>query len=144
MIFIKEDKFILVKIFKSNLENFDIYNKEHIISLFKDIFIKVKKKYDLSGIFDVNIYVNNDYGLIIEIDNVFYNDIDCDVNIKVHLDSIFLIEISNYEILDYNDVYYYNDKFFGFFKNFSDKDIIYKNVDEIIDNGINLYWEEVK
>ena len=139
MIFIKEDKFILVKIFKSNLENFDIYNKEHIISLFKDIFIKVKKKYDLSGIFDVDIYVNNDYGLIIEIDNVFYNDIDCDVNIKVHLDSIFLIEISNYEILDYDEVYYYKDKFYGIYKNVCDRNIIYKNTDIIMSNGMKIY-----
>lgn len=139
MIFIKENKFILVKIFKSNLGDFDIYNKEHILNLFKDIFIKVKKRYNLSGFFDVDIYVNEDYGLIIEIDNIFYNDIDCDVNIKIHLDSIFLNEISNYEILDYNNIYYYNGKFFGFFKDFSDKDIIYKDVDEIINNGINLY-----
>ena len=45
MIFSKEDKSVLVKIFKSYLNNFDIYDKEQIIELFKNIFVKIKKKY---------------------------------------------------------------------------------------------------
>ena len=36
----------------------------------KDSFIKVKNKYNLSGMFDVDIYVNEDYGMIIEINNL--------------------------------------------------------------------------
>ena len=62
------------------------------MKLFKDIFLNVKEKYKLSGLFDVDIYVNEDYGMIIEIYNLcFYND-EIDVKIKFHLDSLFLVE----------------------------------------------------
>ena len=90
LFFRKEDKFLLVKIFKDKLSDFDIYNKEQVVKLFKDIFLNVKEKYKLSGLFDVDIYVNEDYGMIIEIYNLcFYND-EIDVKIKFHLDSLFL------------------------------------------------------
>ena len=139
MIFSKEDKFILVKIYKSYLNNFDIYDKEKIMDLFKGIFIKVKKKYNLSGLFDVYIYVNESYGMIIEIKNVYLYDNESDIKIKVHLDSVFLIEIFNHEILDYDEVYYYKDKFYGIYKNACDRNIIYKNTDIIMSNGMKIY-----
>ena len=139
MIFSKEDKFILVKIYKSYLNNFDIYDKEKIMDLFKGIFIKVKKKYNLSGLFDVDIYVNESYGMIIEIRNVYFYDNESDIKIKVHLDSVFLIEIFNHEILDYDEVYYYKDKFYGIYKNVCDRNIIYKNTDIIMSNGMQIY-----
>ena len=124
--------------FKNNLKDFDIYNKEQIINLFKTIFIKIKKKYNLSGLFDVDIYVNDNYGLIIEIENLYFDDVESDINIKVHLDAIFLNEINTYEILEYDEIYYYNDKFYGIFKKFCDKEIFYKDIDEILNKGIKL------
>lgn len=139
MIFSKEDNFILVKIFKSYLKNFDIYDKEQIINLFKIIFIKIKKNYNLSGLFDVDIYVNGNYGMIIEINNLFYNDKECDINIKIHLDAIFLNIICSNDVLDYDEVYYYHDNFYGIYKEICDKEVIYKNVDKIMNEGIKLY-----
>ena len=138
MIFNKENKFILVKIFKSYLNDFDIYDKDNIIDLFKDIFITIKNKYNLLGLFDVDIYVNDEYGLIIEIHNICSYDYEIDLRINVHLDSIFFSEINSSEILDYNKVYYYNDKFYGLFKKFSDNDVIYKNTNVIINDGIKV------
>lgn len=138
MIFSKEDKFLLVKIFKNKLTDFDIYDKEQIMDLFKDIFLKVKEKYKMSGLFDVDIYVNNDFGMIMEINNLCFYNGEVDVKLRFHLDSIFLMEISANEILDYEDVYYYNEKFYGNFRDFSDKEIIYKNVDLIINDGIRI------
>lgn len=138
MIFNKENKFILVKIFKSYLNDFDIYDKDNMIDLFKDIFITIKNKYNLLGLFDVDIYVNDEYGLIIEIHNICSYDYEIDLRINVHLDSIFLSEINSSEILDYNEVYYYNDKFYGLFKKFSDNDVIYKNTNVIINDGIKV------
>ena len=128
----------MVKIYKSYLNDFDIYNKDNIIELFKDIFITIKDKYNLLGLFDVDIYVNEEYGLIIEIHNSCSYDFEIDVKINVHLDSLFLSEINSNEILDCNDVYYYNDKFYGLFKEFSDRDVIYKNTNIIINNGIKI------
>ena len=77
MVFSKEDKFLLVKIYKSYLEGFDIYDREQILELFKDIFLKVKSKYKLSGLFDVDIYINEAYGMIIEIDNICFYCVMC-------------------------------------------------------------------
>lgn len=129
----------MVKIYKSYLKDFDIYNKENIIDLFKNIFITIKDKYNLLGLFDVDIYANDEYGLIIEIHNICSYDFEIDLKINIHLDSLFLTEINSNEILDYNEVYYYNDKFYGFFKEFSDKNIIYKNTNVIINNGIKVF-----
>lgn len=129
----------MVKIYKSYLKDFDVYDREQIISLFKSIFIKIKKDYNLSGLFDVNIYVNDNYGMIIEIDNLYYNDIECDINIKIHLDATFLNIICSNEVLDYDEVYYYEDNFYGIYKEFCDKEVIYKNVDKIMSEGIRLY-----
>ena len=138
MIFSKEDKFLLVKIFKSYLNDFDIYNKEQIIDIFKIIFVNIKHKYNLAGLFNADIYVNNEYGMIIEINNLCYFEDECDIKVNIHLDAIFLVEIINYEILDYDEVYYYDDKFYSKFNEFCDKKIIYKNVDKIINNGIKI------
>lgn len=138
MIFSKEDKFLLVKIFKKDLADFDVYDKDQIMTLFKDIFLKVKDKYKMSGLFDANIYVNNDFGMIVEIYNLCFYNGEVDVKIRFHLDSVFLTEINSNDILDYEDVYYYNDKFYGNFKDFTDNEVIYKNVDLIMNNGIRI------
>ena len=138
MIFSKEDKFLLVKIFKDNLKDFDVYDKEQIMSLFKDIFVKMKDKYNMSGLFDADIYVNNEFGMIIEIYNLCFYNGEVDLKIKFHLDSIFLTEINTNELLDYEDVYYYEKKFYSNFKKNSDREVIYKDVDLIINNGIKI------
>lgn len=138
MIFNKEDKFLLIKIFKSYLDNFDIYDDSQVIELFKIIFLKVKSKYNLSGLFEANIYVNDCYGMIIEINNLCYYKDDIDLKIKVNLDSLFLVEIASNEILDFNDVYYYNEKFYGVYNDLCDKTIIYNDVEEIISKGIKI------
>ena len=138
MIFSKEDKFILVKLYKSYLVDFDIYDKGKIISLFENIFVKIKKKYKLSGLFDVNIYVNDNYGMIIEIKNVYFYKDECDIKIKIHLDSTFLCEILGNEFNEYKNIYYYKDKFYGMYKEYCDKDVIYKDVDKIIFDGIKI------
>ena len=47
--------------------------------------------------------------------------------------------IFNHEILDYDEVYYYKDKFYGIYKNVCDRNIIYKNTDIIMSNGMKIY-----
>ena len=98
----------------------------------------MKDKYNMSGLFDADIYVNNEFGMIIEIYNLCFYNGEVDVKIKFHLDSIFFTEINSDEILDYEDVYYYQEKFYSNFKKNSDKEVIYKDVDLIINNGIKI------
>ena len=63
---------------------------------------------------------------------------DIDVDITIHINNNFLIEIDSNAVLDYKDVYYYNGKFYGIYLGISDNDVIYKNIDEIINNGIKV------
>ena len=138
MIFSKEDRFLLIKILKNDLESFYIYDKEQIIKLFKLIFKNIKDKYDLSGLFDVYIYSNNEYGMIIEINNLCYFDNEIELKLKIQIDSLFFMEIMSNEILEFDEVYYYKDKFYSYYNDSYDRKIIYKDIDEIINNGIKI------
>ena len=138
MIFSKEDKFLLVKIYKPYLKDIDIYNHEQVMSFFKDIFLKIKKKYDLSGLFDVDVYINDKYGMVIEINNICFYKNEFDIKIKFHLDCIFLNEIDSIDLLDFNNVYYYKDKFYSIFEIYCDKEIIYKDTIDILNKGIKV------
>ena len=138
MIFNKEDKFLLVKIYKSYLKDFDVHNRDQIAELFKNIFMKIKEKYNLSGLFDVDVYVNNDYGMIIEINNLCFYKNEFDVKIRFYLDCIFLCEIDSIDLLDYENIYYYEERFYGIYNEYCDKEIIYKDTSDIIDNGIKV------
>lgn len=129
----------LIKIYKNELNDFDIYDKEQVLELFKSIFMKIKDKYKLFGLLEADIYVNDDYGMIIQIDSICFFRGEIDIKVNIHLDKIFLMEISSYDILDYDEVFCYKDKFYGKFKAFGDSNVIYKNVDEIINKGIKIY-----
>ena len=138
MIFSKEDKFLLVKIYKPYLKDIDIYNHEQIANFFKDIFLKIKKKYNLSGLFYVDVYINDKYGMIIEINNICFYKNEFDIKIKFHLNCIFFNEIDSIELLDFENIYYYKDKFYAVYENDCDKEIIYKDTIDILNKGIKV------
>ena len=48
------------------------------------------------------------------------------------------MEIMSNEILEFDEVYYYNDKFYSYYNDSYDRKIIYKDIDEIINNGIKI------
>ena len=61
---------------------------------------------------------------------------EIDIRIKMHLNSLFLVNIDCYNILDYDEVYYYDGKFYGTYLENTDSDIIYKKTEKIIKDGI--------
>lgn len=134
----KNDDGFVIKVFKEYEGNFDIYNKDSIHDFFHDIFVKLKKQYDLKGLVDVDVYVNSEYGIIIEIHPVcdFFDEVD--MKIKIHLGSVFLVPIDINNILDYEDVYYYKGKFYGTYLGLCDNEVLYKDVDQIIEYGIKV------
>lgn len=141
MIISKEDDLFLVKVFKEYLpENFDIFDKESITEVFKEVLIKLKKKYQLSGLFDVEVYVNPEYGFIMEVENIFESDCceEMDVNIHIHLDSIFMNEIDVEDISKEQEVYYWNGKFYGMYHELRDSGVLYKNCLELMEKGIRI------
>ena len=136
----KVDDYLVIRVFKENIGDFNVLNVDSIKVFFKDILKKIQKKYKLNGIIEAEVYVYLEYGIIIELHPIsfeYYSD-EIDMNIHVHLDSVFLIEIDINSILDYNSVYYYKDKFYGIYSKICDNEIFYKDVDEIINNGIKV------
>ena len=141
MIIRKCDDCFLIKIFKDSVGNFNIFDMENIKCLFQTIFDKLRTKYDLHGLIDAEVYVNYDYGLIIEIRPIdsYFDEID--IRIRMHLRDVFLVNIDSNSILDYKDVYYYNGKFYGTYSNSSDSEVFYKDIDDIMDRGIKVCYK---
>ena len=138
MIIKKCEEYFLIKVFNEYLGNFNIFDVNDIKVFFSELFKKLIKKYNLHGLIDAYLYINNDYGMIIELyelDSYFDN---IDVRIKINFSDLFLVNIDNKDILDYEDVYYYNDKFYGNYKNISDSEVLYKNTKDIINKGIKI------
>ena len=138
MIISQEDDYFKVIIYREYIPDFDIFDKDKIGELFKDILITLEKKYNLSGLLDIDVYENLEYGLVMEIRNVveYYDEID--VKIHFHLDSIFMCEIDSNDIILYDDIYYYKDKFYSLYNKKIDSNVIYKDCYEIIDKGIKI------
>lgn len=138
MIIRKIEDYFLVKIYKENMTDFDIFNKDNIKDCFQKILNKIRKKYKLNGLIDVDVYVNFDYGMIIEIHPVYNFFDDIDIRIHVHLDSVFLVNVEMNNIIDYEDVYYYKGKFYGTYLGICDNEVFYKNTEDIIRLGIKV------
>lgn len=110
------------------IKDLNLDNKEDIEIYLKKLFLIIKDRYDIdiSGMFEIDIYVNNKYGIVIDIFkedleylDYFSNQIDMQVNIIK--DSIFLYEIDN--LID-NTLYKYDSKY-------------YINIEDI--NDISIY-----
>lgn len=138
MIFSKVDNLIVVKVFKDNFRNIDIYDMDGIFELFKVIFSKIKKKYKIRGLCYVDAYLNDDFGMIIEIRNVYKEIEEIDVKISFHIDQIFLNEVWDDEMDFCDEVYFYEDKYYTCYNKRLDSSIIYKNSLDVIKYGIKL------
>jgi len=134
----KCEEYFLVKVFNEYLGDFNIFDVNDIKVFFGELFKKLIKKYDLHGLIDAYLYINNDYGMIIELYQLdsYFDDID--VKININFSGLFLVNIDNKDILDYDDVYYYKDKFYGNYKKACDNEVLYKNTGEIINKGIKV------
>ena len=138
MIVSKEDDFYIIKVFKDEIKNVDIYDIDFISAFFKDIFIKLKCKYAINGFCNVEVFVNKDYGMIIEINNFNKLGNEVDVKIKFYIDSIFLNEV-DYDSLEYcDDCYFYNGRYYTFYKDLYDSEVIYSDTYKIIKRGIKI------
>ena len=138
MVICKEDNLFIIKIFKNYLNDIDIYDKDSIVSLFRDILFKLNKKYDLCGLFDIKVYINDDYGMIMEVNNIYKYDDEIDVKINFNIDSIFLYEINN-ECDSKGNVYYYDGKYYSdYVDGYYDSYVIYKDSLDIIRKGIKI------
>ena len=134
----------LIKIYKEEIKNINIYDIDDIYTLIKLIIKKIIKNNNISGDYQINIYINDIYGMIIEFNKIKENNY-IDLKIKVNVDSIFLYE-SNFNYLNNykNTIYYYKNKYYLLPKDsninlLEVSNIIYgKEVKEILSKGIKL------
>ena len=120
MIFLEVDKNnFIAKISNEKLANIDIFNIEEVKEFTKIIFSNLVKKYNMKGEVEFNIYIDINYGIIIDIKNNNYFTFDNNIDVKIifHLNNIFLYEIDYFDILENTNIkkaniYYYKDKFY--------------------------------
>lgn len=119
------DNFIIYKL-KNNIDNL---SKEDIEKNIKKILNYVKKKYlkSISGFYNVTLYTNNKYGLILEVNREseidFFPDI-IDIKLSLKEDIPIYLKLEDYFLIKDYKVYYYNNNFYVDINNISDIDII--------------------
>lgn len=138
MIIRKYDDYFLIKVFKDSVKDFNIFDMDSIKEFFQTIFDRLRKRYQLEGLIDVDVYVNDSYGMIIEMRPITSYFEEVDMRIKMHLNNLFLVIIDVNNILDHEDVYYYNGKFYGTYVESSDSEVFYKDTEDIINRGIKV------
>ena len=121
-------------------------DKKELENYFKKLFLGIKDKYNLklNGYYDINVYIDNYYGSIIELENEeleyynYFNQIDMEIKV---IKTPFLYEIDyeylDKELLSKSIVYKQNNKLY--FK-ITDKTILNK----IIECCKIIYGDKVK
>lgn len=147
---------------KYYIKNIDFNNKNEMENYFKSLFIRFKDYYniDIGGFYDINVYKDEQYGIILDIkkDDLDYMDYcynQVDMRIVISNDCGFIYKINNLDVIEnvINDVklYFYNNNLYiSFIKNVDINkiiehiDIIYgNNVNKIIKNGKLINKKEV-
>ncbi len=116
------DNNIIVFLTKSYIKNIDLTSKRVLESYLNKLINKIKNKYDLdiTGFYNVKIYIDENYGIIIDIikETLDYPEYftDLDMNIEVIEDDFIYmfddIPILNENILMKFDKYKYKDKIY--------------------------------
>ena len=139
----KYDNDYLIKIYKEEIKDINIYNINDIYTLIKLIIKKIIKNNNISGNYQINIYTNNIYGMIIEFNKIKENNyIDLKINITVN--SIFLYKANNNYLNTNNTIYYYKNNYYILPKDnninlLEVEEILYGNiVKKILSKGIKI------
>lgn len=111
--YVSEDEFI---VYLNKL--YYTFDKSTIESILTKILKRIKKMYyiELFSTFNVECYINSNYGIILKI-NREYDPFNLyskktNLNVKFYDNSIFLYEVDDYFIKEDNKKYIYNDKIY--------------------------------
>lgn len=118
---IRDDK-IIVFLNKKEIVDLDFNNELKLEEYFKTLFVKLKKKYkiELSGYYNIDIYPDEYFGIILEIQNEeleyynYFNQVDMKINILKNSSFLYEIEYGflDKEILEQVICYKNNDKIY--------------------------------
>lgn len=152
MIINKIDNYYIIKLPSFQI---DVYDLEVLEELTKKIIQKTDKKYKLNNSIYLEIYTNDNYGIIVKLkDYKLPFNISNDKTVKITINNKvpFLYQIDYFDI-DKNtnykkNIYYYKKKFYLELTNSIDKldylkllelgQVIYEDTDDIINNGIKI------
>ena len=133
----------LIKIYKEEIKDIDIYDIDDIYTLIKLIIKKIIKNNNISGNYQINIYTNDIYGMIIEFNKIKENSY-IDLKINITIDSIFLYKTNNSYLNNNNTIYYYKNNYYILPKDnninlLEVEEVLYGNiVKEILTKGIKV------
>ena len=133
----------LIKIYKEEIKDIDIYDIDDIYTLIKLIIKKIIKNNNISGNYQINIYTNDIYGMIIEFNKIKENNY-IDLKINITIDSIFLYKTNNNYLNNNNTIYYYKNSYYILPKDnninlLEVEEVLYGNiVKEILAKGIKV------
>lgn len=133
----------LIKIYKEEIKDIDIYDIDDIYTLIKLIIKKIIKNNNISGNYQINIYTNDIYGMIIEFNKIKENSY-IDLKINITIDSIFLYKTNNNYLDNHNTIYYYKNNYYILPKDnninlLEVEEVLYGNiVKEILAKGIKV------
>lgn len=133
----------LIKIYKEEIKDIDIYDIDDIYTLIKLIIKKIIKNNNISGNYQINIYTNDIYGMIIEFNKIKENSY-IDLKINITIDSIFLYKTNNNYLDNNNTIYYYKNNYYILPKDnninlLEVEEVLYGNiVKEILAKGIKV------
>ena len=133
----------LIKIYKEEIKDIDIYDIDDIYTLIKLIIKKIIKNNNITGNYQINIYTNDIYGMIIEFNKIKENSY-IDLKINITIDSIFLYKTNNNYLDNNSTIYYYKNNYYIFPKDnninlLEVEEVLYGNiVKEILSKGIKV------
>lgn len=133
----------LIKLYKEEIKDIDIYDIDDIYTLIKLIIKKIIKNNNISGNYQINIYTNDIYGMIIEFNKIKENSY-IDLKINITIDSIFLYKTNNNYLNTNNTIYYYKNNYYILPKDnninlLEVEEVLYGNiVKEILSKGIKV------
>lgn len=92
-------------------------NKDNINGYVKELIIKLKRKYrrKISGLYNANIYINKNYGIIIDLikeeDIDFFSDM-VDLKIILHENEEMYLSFDDYFLLRQKKIFFLNNKYY--------------------------------
>jgi deoxycytidine triphosphate deaminase len=102
-----DDTNFIIYLNKYYIKDLNLDDKKNIEEYFKKMFVNLKNNYglDIYGYYDIRVYVNHLYGLIIDVfklSSEYYKLYSNKVDMKIIIDpnNTFLYEIDDYFIID--------------------------------------------
>lgn len=136
---------------KDYLDKINFNINENVEQEFKKLFLKIKNIYnlELSGYYEVLVYINDNYGIIIEMEKdddeyikLFKDTLDMKITFKFDCEIYYKIENIDFINFKNYNLYYYNNELYLSLKN--NLKIPYKDYLYLLENSSIIYGSDLK